>query len=73
MQNTSPLFPSLEAETRSHIPTKNAAFHLGRSSQTLRSWACHENGPTKPVRINGRLAWPVADIKNLMVVGGHHD
>jgi hypothetical protein len=66
------LYPSLESETRTAISTDNAAYHLNRKSQTLRTWACFENGPIRPVRINGRLAWPVVDIKNLLVAGGHH-
>ena len=66
-------FTALIEEIRSVIPTDNAAFHLNRKSQTLRAWACLENGPIKPVRINGRLAWSVAEIKNLLVAGGHHD
>jgi hypothetical protein len=60
------LYPSLESETRTAIPTDNAAYHLNRKSQTLRTWACFENGPIMPIRINGRLAWPVVDIKNLL-------
>ena len=67
------LYPSLESETRTAISTDNAAYHLNRKSQTLRTWACFENGPIRPVRINGRLAWPVAEIRNLLVTGGHHD
>ena len=60
------LYPSLDAETRTAIPTDNAAYHLNRKEQTLRAWACLENGPIKPVRVNGRLAWPVAEIKKIM-------
>jgi hypothetical protein len=60
------LYPSLDVETRLAIPTDNAAYHLNRKSQTLRTWACFEVGPIRPVRINGRLAWPVAEIKKLM-------
>lgn len=59
-------FTPLEQETRSAIPTDAAAFHLNRKVQTLRAWACLENGPIRPVRINGRLAWPVAAIKQLL-------
>lgn len=59
-------FTPLEQETRSAIPTDAAAFHLNRKGQTLRAWACLENGPIRPVRINGRLAWPVAAIKQLL-------
>ena len=60
------IFPPLEQETRSHIPTAPAAFYLSRQPQTCRAWACLENGPIRPIRINGRLAWPVADIKRLL-------
>lgn len=63
-------FAPLDAETRSAIPTNKAAFHLNRRDQTLRGWACNEDGPIKPVRINGRLAWSVAGIKKLLAEGG---
>jgi hypothetical protein len=59
-------FPPIESETRSHVNTECAAFHLTRKPQTMRAWACHEDGPLRPIRINGRLAWSVADIKRLL-------
>lgn len=59
-------FTPLAQETRSAIPTDAAAHHLNRQPQTLRAWACLENGPIRPVRINGRLAWPVASIRELL-------
>lgn len=59
-------YTPLEHELRTAIPTSAAAYHLNRKNQTLRAWACFENGPIKPVRINGRLAWPVKDLKNLL-------
>lgn len=62
--NPAPL--SLEQETRSALTTAEAAHHLNRSPQTLRLWACRENGPLRPVRVNGRLAWPVAAIRNVL-------
>ncbi len=58
----------LERETRSAIPTIEAAGHLSRAAQTLRLWACHENGPIRPIRVNGRLAWRVSDIRRLLGV-----
>lgn len=70
MLNAEKNFISLAQETRTVIPTENAAYHLNRKEHTLRCWACHEDGPIKPVRINGRLAWPVADIKKLLAEGG---
>lgn len=59
-------FPPLEHETRSHVETACAAFHLMRKPQTMRAYACLENGPIRPVRINGRLAWSVASIRTLL-------
>ena len=58
----------LALETRAALPTAEAAHHLNRSNQTLRIWAMTGEGPLKPLRINGRLAWPVADIKALVGV-----
>ena len=54
------------ARGRLTLPTDEAAPLLNRSNQTLRKWACLETGPIRPVRINGRLAWRVADIAALL-------
>lgn len=59
-------FTPLALETRTAIPTDAAAHHLNRKPQTLRAWACLENGALRPIRINGRLAWPVAAIRALL-------
>lgn len=61
-------FLPLDQETRTHVTTKVMCHHLGRKEQTARGWACHEDGPLRPIRINGRLAWAVADIKRLLGV-----
>ena len=58
----------LAQETRTAIPTAEAAAHLNRARQTLWLWACKENGPIRPVRVMGRLAWPVADLKRVLGV-----
>ncbi|SEP38779.1 hypothetical protein SAMN05216316_2732 [Nitrosovibrio sp. Nv6] len=60
------LFPPLEKITRPTVPTSTAAYYLNRKPQTLRVWACLENGPLRPVRINGRLAWSVSAIRALV-------
>jgi uncharacterized small protein (DUF1192 family) len=57
------------AEMHSHVDTKTAAGLLCRSPQTLRKWACYEDGPLRPARVNGRLAWAVADIDRLLSSG----
>jgi hypothetical protein len=59
-------YPSIDREMRSHVGTDCAAFWLNRQSQTLRSWASTELGPLRPIRINGRLAWSVLDIKKIL-------
>ena len=61
-------YPPLESETRTTLPTTEAAFHLNRANQTLRIWACRENGPIRPIRINGLLAWPVAELRRVLGV-----
>ena len=61
-----PVFPPPEQVTRPTVPTDQAAYYLNRQPQTMRAWACLENGPIRPIRINGRLAWKVSDIKSLL-------
>lgn len=51
------------------LPTSEAAASINRSPQTLRKWACLENGPIRPIRINGRLAWKVSDLDSLLSGG----
>jgi hypothetical protein len=67
VRDDSELIP-LDLESRSHVDTQTAAHHLSRRPQTLRSWACCEDGPLRPIRLHGRLLWPVADIKRLLGV-----
>jgi len=59
-------FPPLNAVNSPAVDTSTAAYYLNRRPQTLRTWACFESGPIRPLRINGRLAWRVADIKAVM-------
>jgi hypothetical protein len=58
----------LETEARSALPTAEAAAHLNRAQQTLRLWAMREDGPLRPRRINGRLAWPVSELRRVLGV-----
>jgi hypothetical protein len=67
-QATAPKFTPLAHETRPTVDTAAAAHYLNRRPQTLRGWACLETGPIRPIRICGRLAWNVADIKSLLQV-----
>lgn len=58
-------FPPLEVVTSPTVTTEQAGFYLNRRPQTMRVWACREDGPIRPLRIHGRLAWPTAEIKKL--------
>lgn len=60
--------PPLESVARPAVDTATAAHYLNRQPQTLRIWACHETGPIRPIRINGRLAWPVAELRRVLGV-----
>lgn len=59
---------SLENEVRLALPTAEAAYHLNRANQTLRLWAMREDGPIRPIRVSGRLAWPVSELKRVLGV-----
>lgn len=63
-------FVPLHLETRSHVTTAVMCRHLGRQPQTARGWASagtHPHG-LRPLRVMGRLAWPVAGIKAVLGV-----
>ena len=69
MKPTAPQqFPTLESVNRPTVDTASAAYYLNRRPQTMRGWACLENGPLRPVRINGRLAWPVSELRRVLGV-----
>ena len=55
----------LERVTRPNLTTAETAYYLNRRPQTLRGWACLENGPLRPTRIGGLLAWNTATVKAL--------
>ncbi len=58
----------LAQELRTAVTTREAAIHLNRAQQTLRIWALSGNGPVQPLRIQGRLAWPVAELRRVLGV-----
>ena len=68
MAKKNSVFTPLHEVLRTALTTTEAAHHLNRAEQTLRLWACRDDGPIRPLRINGRLAWPVADIRKLLGV-----
>lgn len=68
MANPTCITIPLDRETRSALPTPEAAFHLNRAQQTLRLWAMRDNGPIRPIRVHGRLAWPVSELRRILNV-----
>lgn len=62
-------FPYAKPElvNRPTVPTEQADY-LNRRPQTCRAWACFENGPLRPFRINGRLAWFVVNASRVLGV-----
>jgi hypothetical protein len=62
-------FPPLGLETHSAVPTEQAAYYLHRKPQTLRKWAVYDGtGPVRPIRCNGRLLWPLDQIRSILGV-----
>ncbi len=59
----------LELVNKPNLTTAECAFYLNRRPQTLRGWACLENGPLRPARIGGLLAWSTATVKALAGIG----
>jgi hypothetical protein len=62
------IYQPLESVNRPAVDTAAAAYYLNRRPQTMRCWACHENGPIRPFRINGRLAWSVSELRRVLGV-----
>ena len=62
-------YPPLRDVTADILSTQDAAYYLNRAPQTLRLWASGlRAAPIQPRRINGRLAWPVARVRELVGV-----
>lgn len=62
-------FPPLESVSRPTVDTAAAAYYLNRRPQTLRTWAMNSGtGPVSCIRINGRLAWPVSELRRVLGV-----
>lgn len=55
-----------EIESMRVVDTEKAAKILGKSKNTLRKWACYENGPIRPVRLGRRLAWRISDLERIL-------
>jgi hypothetical protein len=61
--------PPRATPVRPTLTTKEAARLLNRAPQTLRVWAMYQNGPVRPLRVNGRLLWATEDVMKLIKHG----
>ena len=63
-------FTPLELETRPTVDTATYAHHMHLAKQTVRTQACRETGPMRPIRIPGssKLHWSVPQMKRLLGV-----
>jgi hypothetical protein len=60
-------FTPFDELTRPTVSTEEAAHYLNRKQQTLRIWATYQpKGSITPIRVMGRLAWRVSDIRELL-------
>lgn len=48
------------------LTTAEAAAFLRFNAQTLRRWACYQNGPIQPVRLRNKLRWRGCDLNRLV-------
>jgi len=48
------------------LDTEEAASFLRLKPQTLRRWACYDQGPIRPVKVGKRLRWRLADLERLV-------
>ena len=64
-QQFTPPHPPLALVTKPNLTTGELAYYLNRRPQTLRGWACNEDGPIRPKRVGGLLAWPTVEAKAL--------
>lgn len=62
-------FQPLEQVTKPVLTTAEIAFYTNTQPQTWRAYACYDNAPggLKPLRIGGRLCWPTACAKKLLL------
>jgi len=58
----------IDRELRTHLPTSEAAIHLHREVQTLRTWVSCRNAPIRPIKVHGRLMWPTDAIRAVLGV-----
>jgi len=58
--------PPLETVSSPAVDTAAAAYYLGRKPKTLRAWSSAGTGPIRPIDVNGRLSWPVSELRRVL-------
>lgn len=68
MQKNQDIPPGLSAVAsgRDNLTTAEAAHFLNLKPQTLRRWACYQNGLISPARVGRRLGWPVKEVAEVI-------
>jgi hypothetical protein len=51
---------------RDFLKTAEYARTIGITGQSARRHACYETGPVRPIRVGGRLLWPVDQIASVL-------
>ena len=64
-------FPPLELVTKPNLTTAELAHYSNMAEQTWRVKACYDSAPEglRPRRVCGKLAWPTAGAKKLLLGG----
>jgi hypothetical protein len=62
-------FPPLELVTKPNLTTAELAHYSNMAEQTWRVKACYDSAPAglRPLRVCGKLAWPTAGAKKLLL------
>jgi hypothetical protein len=62
-------FPPLETVTKPNLTTAELAYYSNMAEQSWRVKACYDTAPEglRPRRVCGRLAWPTAGAKLLLL------
>lgn len=63
-------YPPLEQVTKPNLTTRELAYYSDMAEQTWRVKACYDTAPEglRPLRVCGKLAWPLAGAKKLLGV-----
>ncbi len=69
MRRMKEIYPPLELVTKPNLTTAELAYYSNMAEQTWRVKACYDTAPEglRPRRVCGKLAWPTAGAKKLLL------